>query len=338
MTTGRRVSVFAVIAVLVIVGAVAYALHDRGRYEEKIRSAPPVARTAATAYDDQPRLVFRNTAVGSSYGLVASVPLSDPQSPRALTTVACDRVDATPTGESCLRTERGVVTGYSWLDLSPSWATEHKQALAGIPSRTRLSDDGKLVASTTFVSGHSYMQVGFSTATEIRRVGGASYGNLERFTLVIDGKQVSPTDRNVWGVTFAAGDNTFYATVATGGTPYLVKGDLAARTLTSLRSPAECPSLSPDGSHVAYKVNVGGGQATHWTIGVLDLATGRQVLLTGERTSVDDQVEWLDDDTLLYGLPRTDEAGVTDVWSIGTTAGSTPRLYLKQAWSPSVVR
>ena len=44
--------------------------------------------------------------------------------------------------------------------------------MPGIPSRTRLSPDGSLVSTTTFVSGHSYMQVGFSTATEIRDVGG----------------------------------------------------------------------------------------------------------------------------------------------------------------------
>ncbi|MCW2758752.1 MAG: hypothetical protein JWO46_2498 [Nocardioidaceae bacterium] len=338
MSTRNRIVVFAVVVTVAVIGAVGYAVHDRTRYQKRIAEAPKVASTAADAYDKAPRIVFRNTAIGTSYGLVATVPLADPSAPRALTTVACDRVDASEKGASCLRTERGVVTGYSWLDLSPSWATEHTEPLAGIPSRTRLSADGTLVASTSFVTGHSYMQIGFSTATVVRKVGGSSYGNLERFQLILDGKKVNPTDRNVWGVTFAADDNTFYATVATGGTPYLVKGDLAKRTLTTLRSPAECPSLSPDGTHVAYKVNQGSGSTTHWTIGVLDLATGTQVLLTGEKASVDDQVEWLDDQTLLYGLPRADEAGVTDVWAIGTDAAATPRLFLKQAWSPSVVR
>jgi hypothetical protein len=338
MTPGRRAIVFAVVVVVAVVGAVGYALHDRSRYVKKIADAPKIATTAPTAYDGKPRIVFRNTAIGKSYGLVATVPVSDPSAPRALTKVACDRVDASPTGESCLRTERGVVTGYTWLDLSPTYKTEHTEPLAGIPSRTRLSTDGSLVASTSFVTGHSYMQIGFSTATVVRKVGGSSYGNLERFRLVIDGRTVNPTDRNVWGVTFAADDNTFYATVATGGTPYLVRGDLAKRTLTSVRSPAECPSLSPDGTQVAYKVNVGTGTTTHWTIGVLDLATGKQVLLSGEPGSVDDQVEWLDDSTLLYGLPRADEPGVTDVWAIGTDVAATPKLFLKQAWSPSVVR
>jgi hypothetical protein len=193
------------------------------------------------------------------------------------------------------------------------------------------------MASTSFVTGHSYMQLGFSTATEIRQLSGRSYGNLEKFALRIGGKLVNPIDRNVWGVTFGSDDNTFFATVATGGTPYLVRGDLATRTLTAVRRTAECPSLSPDGSEVAYKKNTG-GSAQHWSIAVLDLATGRETVLAGEIRSVDDQVEWLNPDTLLYGMPRSGVAGVSDVWAIKTERAARPALFIKQAWSPSVVR
>ena len=52
---------------------------------------------------------------------------------------------------------------------------------------------------------------------------------------------------------------------------------------------------------------------------MLDLATGERTVLAGETHNVDDQIEWLDDDTILYGLPRDDEPGVTDVWSLDTT-------------------
>ena len=68
-----------------------------------------------------------------------------------------------------------------------------------------------------------------------------------------------------------------------------------------MRTDAECPSLSPDGTRVAYKKR--GDRATgEWRLAVLDLATGKETLLA-ERRSVDDQVEWLDDDRILYGLP-----------------------------------
>jgi Tol biopolymer transport system component len=53
-----------------------------------------------------------------------------------------------------------------------------------------------------------------------------------------------------------------------------VRGDLAARTLTSVHPDAECPSLSPDGLRVAYKKNVATGSVSHWAIAVLDLRSG----------------------------------------------------------------
>jgi hypothetical protein len=210
-------------------------------------------------------------------------------------------------------------------------------ALPGIPSRTRLSEDGTLVATTTFVNGHSYMTSGFSTATRVREVGGRDHGNLEKFQLSIDGREVAPADRNIWGVTFVD-DRAFFATVGTGGRTYLVRGDLDARTLTSITENAECPSLSPDGKRVAFKVDVAKGAVKVWQVAVLDLGSGRRTLLSGSPRGVDDQVEWLDDDTLLYGLAREDEPGVTDVWALDARADASPALLIEDAWSPSVVR
>jgi hypothetical protein len=340
MTRGLRISVFLGLTLVVLTGVAAYAVSAARDYRREHDRPPTVATVADASGDaltDGPRIVFRHTGVDDHYGLVAMVPISDPGGPRAFTDVACDRVDATATEASCLRTLRGVVTKFELAEYDADWSETQHVSLPGIPSRTRLSPDGSLVSSTTFVSGHSYMQVGFSTATEIRRVGGDGLGNLEQFDLVVDGRHVEPRDRNVWGVTFAEDDNTFYATVETGGHTYLVRGDLAARTLTSVRENAECPSLSPDGTKVAYKVDVG-KDGTWWTPAVLDLGTGRQTLLSGERRNVDDQVEWLDGHTLLYGVPREDEPGVTDVWSLHTTANAQPTRLIEQAWSPAVVR
>ena len=340
MTRRIRVSVFLALTLVVVTGVTAYAVSAAREYRREHDRPPTVAtiaEDAGTSVMDGPRIVFRHTGVDDHYGLVAAVSLADPGGPRAFTDIACDRVDATATAASCLRTERGVVTKFEQSEYDADWHETQNVSLPGIPSRTRLSQDGSLVSSTTFVSGHSYMQVGFSTATEIRRVDGDGLGNLEQFDLVLDGRHVEPRDRNIWGVTFAADDEAFYATVATGGHTYLVRGDLAARTLTSVRENAECPSLSPDGTQVAYKVDVGKDR-TWWTPAVLDLRTGRQTLLSGERRNVDDQVEWLDDHTLLYGVPRTNEPGVTDVWSLATTADAVPTRLIEQAWSPAVVR
>ncbi len=337
----RRAWWFGLVCVLAVGGAFVAGALDLGRTQAVVaRSVQPEVAPAADAEAAAtgPRIVFRNTALGPDFGLVATVPLDDPGGARAIGDLSCERIDMTDSGGSCLQAERGLVTQYSWLDLDPSLQPVHDEPLAGLPSRTRMSPDGTLTASTVFVAGHSYLQTGFSTATIVRESGGGTtWGNLERFTLTIDGDRVDAGDRNVWGVTFVD-DTAFYATVSTGGTPYLVEGDLSARTLTSVRPGAECPSISPDGTRVAYKVDVATGPEVRWVAAVLDLATGTERVLDRGGPSFDDQLEWLDDDTLLYGLTRADEPGVTDVWSLDANGGSDARLLIEQAWSPAVVR
>jgi len=334
-----RAAVLGAIVVGVVASSTAYGLGEWHHSRADASRAPAVAVADRTAIEAGPRIVFRHTGLDAEYGVVAEVSLDDPAGPRAFTGVTCDRVYARPGVATCLKTDRGVVTHYEADDLDADWKQTASEPLPGLPSRTRLSPDGTLASSTVFVNGDSYVTTGFSTRTVVRRIGGASYGDLERFTLVLDGKRVSPPDRNIWGVTFAPDDKTFYATVATGGRTYLVRGDLAARTLTTIADHVECPSLSPDGSKIAFKeARSDRSRGSWWTPAVLDLATGKRTVLTTENRNVDDQIEWLDDDTLLYGLPREDADGVTDVWALSTDGTTAPRLFLPDAWSPAVIR
>lgn len=338
MSVRARVLWFAVVVAVLVVGAGVYGVTEGREVRAQRAAEPQVAVAPVAAVSAGPRIVFRHTGLDSEYGTVAIVPLDDPGGARAFTGVTCDRVAARPTGASCLVTDAGVTTTYQVGEYDAGWREVDSSGLPGIPSRTRLSPDGSLVATTVFVSGHSYMSSGFSTATEVHTFdGGERWGNLERFQLVLDGREVDPFDRNIWGVTFAD-DRTFYATVGTGDRTWLVEGDLEGRTLTSVSRDAECPSLSPDGSRVAFKVDVDPGRRIVWQIAVQDLATGERTLLAKGPRGLDDQVEWLDDDTLLYGMPRPDEPGVTDVWSVDTTSEAEPELFIEQAWSATVVR
>jgi Tol biopolymer transport system component len=103
--------------------------------------------------------------------------------------------------------------------------------------------------------------------------------------------------------------------------------------VTTLAENVECPSLSPDGTRVAYKKRVLTG-ASLWHEYVLDLRTLRQTPLA-ERHSVDDQATWLDDRTLAYALPANGRVGSSDLWSVPADGTGTPRLLIAGASSPA---
>ena len=50
-----------------------------------------------------------------------------------------------------------------------------------------------------------------------------------------------------------------------------------------------------------------------------------------ETRNIDDQVEWLDDENVLYGDGQ-------DIWSVPSDGTGTPTLFIAQALSPAVVR
>lgn len=305
------------------------------------RTTGASAAELAPSLPDGPHVTFRNTATGDGYGMVSSVALIDPGGARQVGGQACDRVDVAGDYLSCLRTVRGVPTTFETQVYDLEGQPVTTWPLAGIPSRTRVSDDG-LIATTAFVTGHSYAADSFSTETTIKGPGGRDYGNLQDFEISVDGQPLVAVDRNVWGVSFAGGDR-FYATVASGGTTWLMEGYLEARTLEAVATGAECPSVSPDGDRVAFKIrresggDMVGGSGVHWDVAVLDLASGERTVIGLER-SIDDQLEWLDSDTLLYGLPRQDAGWDADVYSLAAEAGAEPELFIEHAWSPSVVR
>lgn len=340
MTARVKWIVIAIVSVVVLGGTAVAATIAWAQYQSR-NNAPSSADIATSeTWSAIDRIVFRNTAAGQGYGHVASVRIDDPAGPRALLDAACDRVAATSTSLSCLRSDRGITPSYSARMYDISGAQQREWPLPGIPSRTRFSPDGSLVATTSFVTGHAYASIGFSTRTEIHKVSdGTGLGDLEDWRLIIDGEPSAPVDRNYWGVTFID-DSTFYATagMTTIGKTYLVKGDIATRTLTSVIDTVECPSLSPDGTSIAFKrVTAGTGPTVHWTPAVFDIATGEVTVLKVETRSVDDQIAWLDDDTLMYGLPNG-TPGDSDIWTLETDGAEAAHLLIEHAWSPTAVR
>ncbi|MFG2264285.1 TolB family protein [Streptomyces sp. NPDC048720] len=338
MTTLHRRLLILAVAVLLLAGlGTGVVLHAASRADRAGRpqAGGPAVGEGRLTLGRKHRLTFVNAAAGPHRAAVASVPSADPGGRRVASDLKCARFYAAAGTGVCLQSDPGVLKQSNRaLLLDADLRTRREFPLAGTPSRARVSPSGRFAAWTVFVSGESYSSAYFSTRTSILDTRTMRLvPSLEKFSVVKDGKPYHASDVNFWGVTFASDDDTFYATLNTGNKTYLVRGSVSRRSVTTLTENVECPSLSPDGTRVAFKKRVLSG-ATLWHEYVLDLRTLRRTPLA-ERHSVDDQATWLDDRTLAYALPADGEVGGSDLWTVPADGTGTPRLLISGASSPA---
>jgi hypothetical protein len=301
--------------------------------------APPAGDV--TTLTSSPHLLFRHTTIDANYNRLSVAALAEPNGPRGVTALECERVAFAAGKGICLKANRGLFTTYEAIIFDSRFQPVHSLKLEGSPSRTRISPDGRYGAITVFVSGagHSYVSLTslFTKTILLDMATGTILGDLEQFTTSREGQRFTAADFNFWGVTFARDSSTFYATLLSANRTYLVRGDVAARTLTVLRENVECPSISPDNRLLAYKKRVGGGVAP-WRFHVLDLNTMSEKAIAAETRSIDDQIEWFDNAHVLYGAVRSSQSPVLDVWIAPVDGKEPARPFLRLADSPVLVR
>ncbi|MEV7979443.1 TolB-like translocation protein [Streptomyces sp. NPDC086519] len=338
MTVRSRLLIL--LSALAVLAAVALAsvLHASARAERRdhTQAGGPKVTPGTVTLTTPGRMVFRNMAWGPHRDELSTVPAASPAGPRTASGVKCLRFYAAAGTGVCLQAVHGPVSDtYRALILDANLRATAHYDVPGIPSRARVSPTGHYAAWTAFVGGDSYAGTNFSTRTAIADTRtGRLIPSLEEFRIVKDGRPYQAADVNFWGVTFAPDDRTFYATLATKGSTYLIRGDLATRTVTTLHANVECPSLSPDGTRIAYKKRVRGlPKDAPWRLYVLDLRTMRETPLA-ETRSVDDQAVWKDGHTIVYALPGDYGA---DLYAMPADGTGKPRRISVSAVSPAYV-
>ena len=324
-----RVLVLVAVSAVCLAASIVYVARG-GVRDQPVTNSGPSHSLAATSVVSANTIVFRNLnrKQESEYGFTAVAALAK-LGERAVNPLACGRVYFSAGRGLCLE-PAGAIVKQRVLILGRRLQPVGSVTLQGVPSRARVSPDGRYGAVTFFVYGHSYATPGaFSTQTTIiDLVRGKAVVDVERFRVTKNDRHFDSPDFNFWGVTFAKNSDRFYATLASRGRTYLVEGSVSGRTARVLGEDVECPSLSPDETRIAFKKRI--GDTARWRLHTLDLGTMHHTALA-ETRSVDDQAEWLDDKTVLYGR---DEA----VWAVPADGSGTPRRLLGFADSPAVVR
>jgi len=286
------------------------------------------------AIQKQPHVLFVN--LENPYNAQVRLAGLDPEFPqRAQTALKCERIHYAAGNGICLMYDSYGAQQVSVTLFGSDFKPRHQFTAEGLLSRARVSPDGKYAAFTVFVTGHSYNDANMSTATIlVDTATGVSLGNLEEFETWKDGYLYQAPEFNFWGVTFAQDSNQFYATLRHGNTTYLVQGDISARKLTVLRENVECPSLSPNGTRIAFKKRTPTGL---WQFTVLDLATMKEIPLA-EPESIDDQVEWLDNEHILYQKIDSDSPNFVSVFVLPADGSGKPEVFIPGVISPVIVR
>jgi len=215
-----------------------------------------------------------------------------------------------------------------------SFERQGRLALAGVPTRVRVSPDGRFGAVTTYAEEESPAGERLAIESVVIDLRSATVlADLRDFRLETVGADAFVGPFDFASVSFDRDSDRFFATLSTPTRRSLVVGSLRQRTLRPLEPEFASEAISPDGARLVVKQRV--SDRGFWRVAILDLASRReQALQQGDR-SIDDQVEWLDEHNVVYHDAREEGTGL---WVLAADGQSGPRLLVPAAYSPAVVR
>jgi hypothetical protein len=282
---------------------------------------------------DPPFVIFRTLAPPEAHGRVALMPL-DPGGARELTNLSCVRVHYAGGRGLCIVQEaQGHASLYTAYVFDRALTRGRRIDLNGVPTRVRVAPNGRRAAITTYFEEESpagERLASDSIVVDLRA--GRVIADLREFRIETDDLPAPAGPIDFGGLSFERDGDRFFGSISTATERYLVAGSIDDRRMTTLRGGVAAESLSPDGRRLLVKKLRPHG---FWQLAVIDLQTWSEHDLRQGPRSVDDQVEWLDNEHVMYH--DADEAG-TSLWMLPIDGVDGPRVFVKDAYSGSVQR
>lgn len=301
-------------------------------------SAPRVSRSAVFVGESvlqPPFLIFRTLEPHDAHGRVAMLALRPGENTRYISNLSCARVHYARGSGVCLVQEQSNDRAeYAAYVFDRRFSRQARIVLRGIPTRARVSPDGRRASITTYAEEESPAGERLATESIIIDVrSGRVLADVRDFQIDHDRLPPLTGPIDVSSVAFEPDGDRFFATISTATERHLVAGSVDAHRLTSIRSGVANEALSPDGRHLIIKRLI--GERGFWQLAVIDLHTWAERDLNQGSRSVDDQVEWLDNDHVIYH----DVSGeTTAIWMLPIDGTNGPEVLVSGAFSATTQR